>query len=102
MTANPWRGEARLEVAGASYVLRPSFGALVAAEDEVGPLFDLVERAATGSLRFGEMVALFWHCIEDRPAELTRDAFGEAVAAAGLSSATSALKPVLGQILQGR
>ena len=36
-TANPWRGEASLVVAGAAQVLRPSFAALVAAEEELGP-----------------------------------------------------------------
>ena len=41
-------------------VLRPSFGALVAAEEELGPLFPLVERAAAGGLRLTEMVALFY------------------------------------------
>lgn len=40
---NPARGEAVL----AGYHLRPSFVALVAAEGELGPLFALVERAAT-------------------------------------------------------
>ena len=40
---NSVRGEAVL----AGYHLRPSFVALVAAEGELGPLFALVERAAT-------------------------------------------------------
>lgn len=96
--ANAVRGEA--EVAG--HLLRPSFTALVAAEGEIGPLFALVERAADGTLGLGEMVALFWHCLSERPADLTRDDFGEAVAAAGLAAATPALKMLLGQILSGR
>lgn len=101
-SANPARGEAALRVAGAELVLRPSFAALVAAEQELGPLFALVERAAEGRLGLGEMVALFWHCLRERPEGLTREAFGEGVAAGGLAAATPALKILLGQILAGR
>ncbi|MBN8849468.1 MULTISPECIES: gene transfer agent family protein [unclassified Sphingomonas] len=102
MSANPARGEAAIRVAGEALVLRPTFAALVAAEQELGPLFALVERAASGGLALGEMVALFWHCLRDRPEGLTRDALGEAVAAGGLAAATPALKVLLGQILGGR
>lgn len=102
MSANPARGEAVLRVAGSELVLRPSFAALVAAEAELGPLFALVERAADGRLGLGEMVALFWHCLRERPEGLTREAFGEGVTAGGLAAATPALKVLLGQILAGR
>lgn len=100
--ANPVRGEASLQVAGATLILRPSFAALIAAEQEVGPLFALVDRAAGGRLRLEEMTALFWHCLVDRPAELSRAAFGESVAAAGLAANAAALKLLLQQVLQGR
>ena len=100
--ANPLRGEASLRVAGETLVLRPSFAALVAAEGELGPLFALVERAAAGSLALAEMVALFWHCLRERPDGLTREALGEAVVAGGIAAATPALKLLLGQILAGR
>lgn len=99
---NPARGEAAVRVAGERVTLRPSFQALVAAEDELGPLFALVERAAAGELRLGELVSLFWHCRHEAPAALTRDMLGEAVAAGGLAAATPALRVLLGQILQGR
>ncbi|QUM72391.1 gene transfer agent family protein [Sphingopyxis granuli] len=100
--ANPLRGEAVLRIGGTAHVLRPSFGALVAAEAELGPLFALVERAAEGRLALGELAGLFWHCVRDRPAELTREAVGEAVVAQGLAAVTPALRMLLGQILQGR
>ncbi|WP_166945778.1 gene transfer agent family protein [Sphingopyxis panaciterrae] len=96
------RGEAELAVGGAVHVLRPSFAALVAAESELGPLFALVERAADGRLALGELASLFWHCVRDRPAALTREAVGEAVVAQGLAAVTPALRVLLGQILQGR
>lgn len=98
MTANRARGEASVQ----GYVLRPSFTALVAAEAEIGPLFAVVERAAAGALSLSEMVALFWHCITDRPEPLTREQFGDAVLTGGLAAATPALRVLLGQILQGR
>jgi Phage tail tube protein, GTA-gp10 len=96
--ANPVRGEASV----AGFMLRPSFAALVAAEEELGPLFALVERAAAGKLKLSEMVALFWHCRFDVPADVSRDAFSDAVAGGGLATATPALKTLLGQILGGR
>ena len=96
--ANRHRGEALV----AGHLLRPTFTALVAAEDELGPLFALVERAAGGQMRLTEMVALFWHCLVTRPVGLTREAFGETVAESGLATATPALKALLGQILSGR
>lgn len=93
---NPARGEARL----LDWTLRPSFTALVAAEEELGPLFALVERAASGGLRLSELVALFWHCLDG--AEVERAAFAEAVTGAGLAAVTPALKTLLAQILAGR
>jgi hypothetical protein len=100
--ANSLRGEAELRVGEQVHVLRPSFAALVAAEDELGPLFALVERAADGRLGLGELACLFWHLVQDRPEALTREAVGEAVVAQGLAAVTPALRVLLGQILQGR
>ena len=102
MSANPARGEASLRIAGETIVLRPSFSALVAAEQELGPLFALVERAAAGALSLGEMVALFWHCRFDAPAAVTRAMFGEGVVEAGLAAATPVLRVLLAEILRGR
>lgn len=96
------RGEASIRVGGATLLLRPSFAALVAAEAELGPLFALVERAASGGLTLAELVALFWHCLAERPEGLTREALGEAVVAQGLSAVTPALRVLLGQVLGGR
>lgn len=101
-SANPLRGEASIVVNGETLVLRPSFSALVAAEGELGSLFQLVERAADGRLALSEMAGLFWYLVDARPEDLTREDVGEAVVAGGLVRATPALKIVLGQILQGR
>lgn len=98
--ANPLRGEAVLPVAGVPRLLRPTFAALIAAEDELGPLLALVERASTGGLRLAELVALLWHCLADRDT-VDRAAVGDAVIAMGLAAATRPLRVLLGQILQG-
>jgi hypothetical protein len=95
------RGEATLVIEGQAHILRPTFAALVAAEDELGPLFALVERASAGQLRLGELAALFWHCLA-HPDALTRQAVGEAVAAQGLAASAVPLRTLLVQILQGQ
>ncbi|RDC61008.1 hypothetical protein HME9302_02225 [Alteripontixanthobacter maritimus] len=98
--ANVLRGEAILMVTGRPRLLRPSFTALVAAEEELGPLFALVERAGEGKLRLTEMAALFWHCLAEQEG-LTRELVGEAVLEAGLAGSAKPLRLLLGQILQG-
>jgi hypothetical protein len=103
VSANPYRGEASLKVGGEAVVIRPSFGALVAAEEELGPLFSLVERAAEGKLALGEMAALFDHLSrKGRPAGITRERIGQAIVEHGLAGISPQLKLVLGQILQGQ
>ena len=101
-SANPYRGETSIEVGGETLVLRPTFGALVAAEEELGSLFELVEKAAAGQLLLQEIAALFDHLSRARPEAITRDRIGEAVVEIGLAKITPVLKLVLGQILQGR
>jgi len=94
------RGEACLRLGGRDWRVRATFAALVAAEQELGPLFALVERAAAGGLTLAECVALLWWCLEgDRP---PRADFGEMLVAEGLAAATPAVRVVLGQILAGR
>lgn len=99
--ANTVRGEATILVGGRPRLVRPTFSALVAAEDELGPLYAIVERAGEGKLRLNEVAALFWHCLADR-ADLTRDQVGEAVTSMGLAASATPLRALLYQILQGR
>lgn len=101
-TANAYRGEASIDVGGEILVLRPSFGALIAAEEELGSLFEIVERAAEGDLRLQQIVALFDHLSSGRPQGITRERIGEAVVEKGLAGISPTLKLVLTQILQGR
>lgn len=98
---NPARGEAAIHVDGRELVLRPSFDALCRAEEELGPLFALVERAGAGQLRLAEIAGLFWHCLA-QPAAVSREELGEAVLAMGLAKAAKPLRTLLGQILRGR
>jgi hypothetical protein len=90
-----------LVVCGRPRLLRPSFAALVTAEEELGSLFTLVERAGEGRLRLSEMATLFWHCLADR-GETTREAVGEAVLDHGLAGCATPLRTLLGEILRGR
>jgi len=102
MTANLVRGEASFSVGGSAILLRPTFAALVAAEEELGPLFALVERAAEGRLGIGEIASLFFHCATDLPEHVTKERIGQAIAETGLAKVTPALRVLLTQILQGR
>lgn len=101
-TANAYRGEASIEVGGETLLIRPSFGALVAAEEELGSLFELVECAAEGQLKLQQIVALFDHLSRGRPKAITRERIGETVVEKGLAGISPTLKIVLSQILQGR
>lgn len=102
-TANPYRGEVAIDLADGGVVkLRPSFAALVAAEGELGPLFALVERSASGTLCLSEIIALFWHIRADPQLWPEREPFAEALAGAGLVKLTPALKRITGQILLGQ
>jgi hypothetical protein len=99
--ANPLRGEAMVSIKGRPFVLRPTFQNLVLAEEELGSLFALVERASDGAITLGEITALIWHCLpaNDRP---DREAVGEAVLALGLVSAAKPVRTILAQVLQGQ
>ena len=101
-SANPYRGEASIEVGGETLLLRPSFSALVAAEQELGSLFALVERASEGRLCLQEIAALFDHLSAGRPEGITRERIGQAIVEKGIAGATPILRIVLGQILQGQ
>ncbi|MEL7199857.1 MAG: gene transfer agent family protein [Pseudomonadota bacterium] len=100
-TANPLRGETAIEVAEVKRILRPSFENLVAAEEELGSLFALVERASNGALTITEITVLLWHCLpqQGRP---SRDELGATVLQLGLIEATKPVRAVLSQVLQGR
>lgn len=99
--ANPLRGEASIEIAGQEFVLRPSFENLVAAEEELGSLFALVERASDGAMTLKEITALLWHCLsaDEKP---ERPIVGEAVMSMGLVKAIEPVRTILAQALQGQ
>ena len=75
--ANPARGETVVTIAGQPRLLRPSFDALVRAEEELGPLLALVERAGEGQLRLAEIAGLS----RSRFAEMFLTSVGEPPAA---------------------
>ena len=99
-SANTMRGEALLTIEGQTRLLRPSFDALVRAEEELGPLFALVERAGEGQLRLSELATLFWHCL-DEPGKHSRAKVAAAVIEQGLAASAAPLRALLGEILRG-
>ncbi len=99
--ANPARGETALVLGSQTLTVRPSFQALVAAEQQIGPLFALVEQAAAGTLTLSDTVALVFHCLVGKPDDLTSDSFGEQVVEAGIAVLTPVLRTLLGQIVKG-
>nr|WP_298924919.1 gene transfer agent family protein [uncultured Erythrobacter sp.] len=99
--ANIIRGEAEISIAGTVYILRPSFENLVAAEDDLGSLFALVERASNGALTLAEITALLWHCLPDST-KTSRESVGQAVLVMGLIEAAKPVRTILAQVLQGQ
>jgi hypothetical protein len=98
--ANGLRGEVGLPLPGGVRVLRPSFGALVAAEAEVGSLFGLLERAGQGDIRLGEMAALFWHCLAEPGVD--RAAFQAELLRAGPAALLPAYRALLTAVFGAR
>lgn len=99
--ANAHRGEAILQVGGERVILRPSFEALVAAEEELGSLFTIVEKAAAGEMTLRQIAVLFDHLSHDRPTAISRERIGQALVEMGLAKVTPVLRLVLSQVLQG-
>lgn len=100
-TPNAQRGEAQFQIGERQFLLRPSFENLVAAEEEIGSLFALVERASDGSLTLTEVSALLWHCLDADPRP-SRDEVGKAVLTHGLIETTKPVRAILSQVLQGQ
>lgn len=98
--ANALRGETTLAISGRSYLLRPTFEALVAAEEELGSLLTLLETASQGALSLAQMSSLVWHCLppQDRP---DCSHVGDALLEMGLLEATKPVRMILSQILRG-
>jgi len=98
--ANPLRGETSITVEGCELILRPSFENLVAAEEELGSLFALVERASGGELTLKEIATLLWHClpVDQRP---DRNALGSVVLDMGLVQAIAPVRAILAEVLKG-
>lgn len=89
-----------LFVQGEKYALVPSFKALVAAEEELGPLFCLVQQYESQGLAPAQAAALFWHCLP--PAHnLTRAQLEARVAGGGWRTASACLSLLIETIQHG-
>lgn len=99
--ANPLRGEVSLPLRDGARLLRPSFEALVAAEAELGSLFQLLDRVVGGQVQLAEMSGLFWHCLGDRAAGEGRGDFEAALLREGLGGLLPAYRALLAAVFKG-
>ncbi len=97
MIANAERGEVML----GSFVLRPSYAALVSAEAEIGSLFALFERTSAGAVTLSDMICLMWHCVVSADAKLMRAEFSEICLAHGIAAVTPAYRALIEAALAG-
>ncbi len=87
MTANRHRGEVEITLAGKSYVMRPTFGALAAIEAKTGEgIAELLERMRTGRVRITDVTAVIWAGLGATGEPVTYEKVGELVAEIGLDS----------------
>jgi hypothetical protein len=100
--ANPERGEVALLLRTGPYVVRPTFSALVAAEGEVGSLFQLLERAGAGDVRLTDMAALFWHGLAGDQRRGDRLQFEKELLDAGVATLVPAYRQLLSGIFGSR
>lgn len=71
MPANEVRGEVELMLDGAGYVLRPSYAAIEAFQQDTGRgLLDLTRRANDGDLTTSEIASIATRCIQAQGREL--------------------------------
>ncbi len=101
--ANPLRGEVEIDLGGRTHVLRPTFAALLAIENEAAPLLVLAQEAAEGRVRLEAMATVFHHClcVEDAVARPTVAEIGETLLAHGLMPALRAYRALLEAVLVG-
>lgn len=99
--ANPARGEVLLELGAESFLLRPSFEALVEIEEQAGSLFAIVERAGAGEVTLKDVMSVIHACARAGGADVTRERLGALIAEHGLTRASAAFARVLGHALKG-
>lgn len=93
-TANPVRGEMTFDLDGADYVLRPSFEAIVAIEEQTGKTqVELAQMASDGRLTVMDAAVVVTECIK---------AQGRALLAAGQDDQrmTAFNKKTVGELIQ--
>ncbi|MFQ3594895.1 MAG: GTA-gp10 family protein [Sphingomonadaceae bacterium] len=96
------RGEVMLEAGTLRLPLRPTFAALVAAEQEVGSLVLLMRRVADGDVRLADAGPLLWHCaVASGEVRVGRDAFEAKLAEAGVQALLPAYRGLLARIFAG-
>lgn len=102
--ANSARGEAVFRVQDQAILMRPSFAAIIAAEDSLGPMLALAIAAGEGKVALSHIVELFAACAVaagDGPCP-TKDEIADLVVQAGLQAALEPYHALLSAILKGQ
>lgn len=99
--ANPLRGEVEFVLGDETFILRPTFEALVRVEQKLGGLFSIVDRATNGQVTLDDIVTVIWSCAQAGGSPLDREAIGQLIAENGVAQATSAFRTVLTVALAG-
>ncbi len=100
--ANIVRGEVGLSLPSGACVLRPTFSSLVAAEEEVGSLLALLDRAGCGDVRLGDIGPLFWHALRRPVPWVDRGLFEAELVDVGLKALIPAYRQLLASVFGGR
>lgn len=95
------RGEILLVLAGASYVLRPSFGTLLALEGDLGlGLLALARKFAAGDFTLSELAAVIGAGIKGAGGNVPEN-LGEMIARQGVASLATPIGAFLAAALTG-
>ena len=100
--ANPHRGEVEITLAGKTYVMRATFGAVVEIETKTGTgLVDLAERTYSGKPRLTDLTAVVWAGLRAAGEPATYEKVGEMVMDEGIQAAIGPVLEFLGQACTG-
>lgn len=99
MNANPRRGDTLLIVDGISYILRPTYRALIQIEDELSlGLLAVAQKICDERITLRELVTIIDHCMENRA---ERQFLGDAVVRGGLHNAIASVTALLALVIGG-
>lgn len=100
---NPHRGEVAFTVGDVTHTLRPTFEAVVAIEQVLGPLVALARRSANEGIGVQDLAVLFHHCARAADADAPDiERFGTLIVQAGMAPCLSVFRQLMETILGGQ